>query len=71
MQGSYRIARLLHRQTPRSMERHVQLTGVSAIVTGGSGGLGEATVRRLVTAGVATVIADLAEERSEALAQEV
>lgn len=49
----------------------MQLNGVSAIVTGGSGGLGEATVRRLVAAGVATVIADLAEERSEALATEL
>ena len=49
----------------------MQLNGVSALVTGGSGGLGEATVRRLVAAGVATVIADLAEERSEALATEL
>jgi NAD(P)-dependent dehydrogenase (short-subunit alcohol dehydrogenase family) len=49
----------------------VQLSGTSAIVTGGSGGLGEATVRRLVGAGVATVIADLAEDRSEALAVEL
>jgi len=49
----------------------VQLTGTSAVVTGGSGGLGEATVRRLIAAGVATVIADLAEERSEALAEEL
>ncbi len=49
----------------------MQLNGTSAIVTGGSGGLGEATVRRLVGAGVATVIADLAEERSEALAAEL
>lgn len=49
----------------------MQLDGVSAIVTGGSGGLGEATVRRLVGAGIATVIADLSDERSEALATEL
>jgi NAD(P)-dependent dehydrogenase (short-subunit alcohol dehydrogenase family) len=49
----------------------MQLTGTSAIVTGGSGGLGEATVRRLVGAGVATVIADLAEDRSKELADEL
>ena len=52
-------------------EQDVDLTGVSALVTGGSGGLGEATVRRLVGAGVFTVIADVADERSEALAADL
>lgn len=32
----------------------MELNGRSAIVTGGAGGLGEATVRRLVTAGRAS-----------------
>jgi len=41
---------------------------VSAIVTGGAGGFGAATVRRLVAAGAKVVIADLAEDRGKALA---
>ena len=38
------------------------------VVTGGSSGLGEATVRRLHAAGARVVIADVAVERGEALA---
>jgi NAD(P)-dependent dehydrogenase (short-subunit alcohol dehydrogenase family) len=49
----------------------MQLAGGAALVTGGAGGLGEATVRRLVTAGAKVIIADLAEERGEALAKEL
>lgn len=45
--------------------------GSSAIVTGGAGGLGEATVRRLVSDGYAVVIADLSEEKGQALAEEL
>lgn len=47
------------------------LTGTSAIVTGGAGGLGEAVVRRLHSAGAAVVIADLADEKANALAAEL
>ncbi|HEX4189466.1 MAG TPA: SDR family oxidoreductase [Marmoricola sp.] len=43
----------------------------AAIVTGGAGGLGEATVRALVADGVAVVIADLADDRGQALAEEL
>ena len=49
----------------------MQLQGSSAIVVGGAGGLGAATVRRLVTAGAKVVIADLAEETGQALAAEL
>jgi NAD(P)-dependent dehydrogenase (short-subunit alcohol dehydrogenase family) len=42
-----------------------------ALVTGGASGLGEATVRRLVSAGAGAVIVDLNEERGEALAKEL
>jgi NAD(P)-dependent dehydrogenase (short-subunit alcohol dehydrogenase family) len=42
-----------------------------ALVTGGAGGLGEATVRRLVVDGAKVVIADLAEERGEKLAADL
>jgi len=46
----------------------MQLQGSSALVVGGAGGLGAATVRRLAAAGAHVVIADLAEETGLALA---
>jgi NAD(P)-dependent dehydrogenase (short-subunit alcohol dehydrogenase family) len=49
----------------------MQLVGSSALVVGGAGGLGAATVRRLVAAGSKVVIADLAEETGQALAAEL
>ena len=42
-----------------------------AIVTGGAGGLGEATVRELVDSGCAVVIADMNDDKGEALAAEL
>ncbi|MBM7369248.1 SDR family oxidoreductase [Gordonia hydrophobica] len=45
--------------------------GASAIVSGGAGGLGEAAVRRLHSEGLGVVIADLAEEKGKALADEL
>lgn len=49
----------------------MQISGSSAVVVGGAGGLGEATVRRLHSAGVRVVIADLADEKGQALADEL
>jgi len=49
----------------------MSLDGTTTIVTGGAGGLGEATVRAVVAAGGAVVIADLADERGEKLAAEL
>lgn len=49
----------------------MDLKDVSAIVTGGAGGFGAATVRRLVGVGAKVVIADLAEDRGKALADEL
>src|SRR5262245_55870158 len=49
----------------------MELNGASAIVTGGAGGFGEATVRRLVDKGAKVVIADLHDERANALAKEL
>jgi NAD(P)-dependent dehydrogenase (short-subunit alcohol dehydrogenase family) len=49
----------------------MQIGGSSAIVVGGAGGLGEATVRRLHAAGATVVIADLADEKGAALAKEL
>ncbi len=49
----------------------MNLEGAAAIVTGGAGGLGAATVRRLVGCGVGVVIADLAEAAGKELATEL
>jgi len=49
----------------------MQIHGSSAIVVGGAGGLGEATVRRLHAAGAKVVVADLADEKGKALEQEL
>jgi NAD(P)-dependent dehydrogenase (short-subunit alcohol dehydrogenase family) len=49
----------------------LELSGQAAIVTGGVGGLGEATVRQLNSAGMAVVIADLDDERGAALEREL
>ncbi|GHF36709.1 NAD(P)-dependent dehydrogenase (short-subunit alcohol dehydrogenase family) [Amycolatopsis bartoniae] len=49
----------------------MEIAGSAAIVTGGAGGLGEATVRRLAGAGARVVIADLAEQKAKALADEL
>ena len=49
----------------------MQIMGSSAIVVGGAGGLGEATVRRLHAAGAKVVVADLADEKGKALEEEL
>jgi NAD(P)-dependent dehydrogenase (short-subunit alcohol dehydrogenase family) len=49
----------------------MQIDGSSAIVVGGVGGLGEATVRRLHEAGAKVVIADLPDEKGKALEAEL
>ena len=49
----------------------MQISGSSALVVGGAGGLGEATVRRLHGAGAKVVVADLADEKGEALENEL
>jgi len=49
----------------------MDLTNASALVTGGAGGLGSATVHKLVQRGVKVLIADVADARGEALAKEL
>lgn len=49
----------------------MDIHGASALVTGGAGGLGEATVRRLVEDGARVVIADLADDKGEKLAADL
>ncbi|MDT5052354.1 MAG: hypothetical protein QOF66_720, partial [Mycobacterium sp.] len=50
---------------------HMQIAGSSAIVVGGAGGLGEATVRRLHGAGAKVVVADLADDKGKELQNEL
>ena len=49
----------------------IDLTGASAVVTGGASGIGEASARQLAALGVRVVIADLNEERGTAVASEL
>jgi NAD(P)-dependent dehydrogenase (short-subunit alcohol dehydrogenase family) len=49
----------------------MQISGSAAIVVGGAGGLGEATVRRLTAAGARVVVADLADDKGKALVEEL
>jgi NAD(P)-dependent dehydrogenase (short-subunit alcohol dehydrogenase family) len=49
----------------------VDLRNSVVLVTGGAGGLGEATVRRLAAAGASVVIADLADDRAGELAADL
>jgi NAD(P)-dependent dehydrogenase (short-subunit alcohol dehydrogenase family) len=49
----------------------MNLEGRSAIITGGAGGFGSATARRLAAQGVGVVIFDLARESAESLAAEI
>jgi NAD(P)-dependent dehydrogenase (short-subunit alcohol dehydrogenase family) len=49
----------------------VEIAGNVALVTGAASGLGEATARRLHSAGATVVVADIAEERGRAIASEL
>jgi NAD(P)-dependent dehydrogenase (short-subunit alcohol dehydrogenase family) len=49
----------------------LQLDGIGALVAGGASGLGEATARELAARGTRVTIADLNDERGEALADEI
>jgi NAD(P)-dependent dehydrogenase (short-subunit alcohol dehydrogenase family) len=49
----------------------LQLDGIGALVAGGASGLGEATARELAARGARVTIADLNDERGEALANEI
>jgi NAD(P)-dependent dehydrogenase (short-subunit alcohol dehydrogenase family) len=49
----------------------MKLTNASALVTGGAGGFGGATARRLAAQGAKVVIADVNDERGEALAKDL
>ena len=49
----------------------MDITGTSAIVTGGASGLGEATSRRLAAAGAKVVVLDMQDAKGDPLAKEL
>ena len=49
----------------------MELSGTSAIVTGGASGLGEATSRALARRGVRVVVADIQDDKGKLLADEI
>jgi NAD(P)-dependent dehydrogenase (short-subunit alcohol dehydrogenase family) len=49
----------------------MDINGISAIVTGGASGIGEASARKLAAGGAKVVIADLNDEKGNALADEL
>ncbi|MET7477412.1 SDR family NAD(P)-dependent oxidoreductase [Streptomyces sp. NPDC005648] len=50
---------------------HSRMAGRTALVTGATGGIGDAVVRRLAAEGAAVVVTDLDADRCEKLAEEV
>jgi NAD(P)-dependent dehydrogenase (short-subunit alcohol dehydrogenase family) len=49
----------------------MELSGSAALVTGGASGIGAAVARHVADAGARVVVADLQEEKGEALAEEI
>ena len=49
----------------------MDITGASAIVTGGASGIGAASAKRLAALGAKVVVADLQEDKGTALAEEI
>ena len=49
----------------------MDINGVSAVVTGGASGIGEAAARMLAARGVKVVVADMQDAKGQALATEI
>jgi 2-deoxy-D-gluconate 3-dehydrogenase len=58
-------------QPSASLQELIDLTGRTAVITGGAMGIGQGIVRRLHEAGANVVVADLAEEDADGLAAEL
>jgi NAD(P)-dependent dehydrogenase (short-subunit alcohol dehydrogenase family) len=65
------LAALIQARDQSDGEMIVDLNNSSALVTGGAGGFGSATARRLAQRGAKVVIADVNDERGQALAREL
>src|SRR5690606_36252264 len=55
----------------RNVRADMDITGASALVTGGASGIGAASARLLAQQGAKVVVADLQEEPGKALADEI
>jgi NAD(P)-dependent dehydrogenase (short-subunit alcohol dehydrogenase family) len=51
--------------------RHMELNGISAVITGGASGLGEGTARKLTAAGVRCTIFDRNEDGAKKIAADL
>src|SRR5205085_10919941 len=73
--GCRRCARAAGSPTPRSSRgsemQRLDLNGAAGIVTGGASGIGEASARQLAALGARIVVADLQEERGQAVAGDI
>ena len=69
--GSHRIAGHRPDACDLARVRGMELTGSSAIVTGGASGIGAACARQLAARGATVVVADLQADKGEALAEEI
>ncbi len=58
-------------ETQLQKDVHMEIQGNTFIVTGGASGLGEGTARMLAAKGAKVIIADLQQEKGEALAKEL
>ena len=64
-------ARLVQRWACRLASPAMDINGASAVVTGGASGIGAASARLLAAKGAKVVVADLQEEKGNALADEI
>ena len=57
--------------TQKPKDDDMDISGLSAVITGGASGLGEATARMLVAGGAKVALFDMNAEKGEALAAEL
>src|SRR3954467_10541261 len=69
--GLWLVSRESRKRTPFRRDGPMELNERSAIVTGGAGGLGAATVRHLVHLGMGVAIFDMGGDRAKELSGEL